>query len=219
MLSGNSAADASSSKKIADVSDNTETVDISGLSSTDIKEDQNSISKASEDQIAAAITGAEDLPSYASLVKSGEVVSLEGDSSRRAVDNLTFLNVDLQLAKFCGQTAVKTFNEYNEKKHISIPLKGFLEQSLQMMKVLEVIRYLAAELSLSDETYIYLHSASENLGCQMLVKLAILKRNPLMFRLDDGTWQNIVLVKPSYLKLWYKLALLLTKPEFRKYVL
>ncbi|EPS42176.1 hypothetical protein H072_3979 [Dactylellina haptotyla CBS 200.50] len=166
--------------------------------------------KASEDQIASQIEKSEELPSYAELVRSGEVSDPE---ERRK--QLSGLSVDIQLVKFTAQIAVQRFNEY-KAQNIPLPLKSILDQSLAMHKILIVIRAMIAELQLSDDTYLYLQTASEYLGCQILVRYAILKKNPLLFRDSDGNFPLVRLMQDSYMRAWYKLAQMLTNPDFNK---
>ncbi|KAF3938829.1 hypothetical protein ABW19_dt0205695 [Dactylella cylindrospora] len=191
----------------------TENADVADLPApdTNYKEVPNTIAKQSEAKIASHIENSDELPSYSDLVKSGDVQAPDGSNNIY----LSYLNVDLQLAKFCGSLAVKTFNEYQEKK-IHLPLKTFVEQSLAMYKIIAVIRVTIQELKLSDDMYHYMNTGAEYLGCQMLVRYAILRKNPLMFRNEDGTTPPITLVTRNYMKLWLKLAQMLTNPDFDK---
>ncbi|KAF3909254.1 hypothetical protein ABW20_dc0105439 [Dactylellina cionopaga] len=184
-------------------------IDLSSLPVEDRKEEStNNPHRAADDQIASQIEKSEVLPSYADLLQSGEV-----RDPKDGLKNLSHLNVDVQLAKFCGHIALQRFNELKAKR-IHIPLNTFIEQSINMHKILIVIRLLITELQLSDDTYLYLQTAAEYLGCQMLVKYAILKKDPLLFRDNDGNWPPIRLVQDDYMKLWFKLAQMLTNPDF-----
>ncbi|KAK6527318.1 hypothetical protein TWF281_010504 [Arthrobotrys megalospora] len=174
------------------------------------KEEKVSPFKDSDAQIAAQFESSEELPSYGDLVRTGEVRNPED-----GLVNLSYLSVDIQLAKFCGEIAIKKFNELKAQR-INLPIAGFVDQALNMVKILAVIRVILVELRLSEDTYIYLQTAAEYLGCQMLVRYAILKKNPLYFRDDEGTWQAIRLAQNSYIKLWLKLATMLTNPDFTK---
>ncbi|KAK6512611.1 hypothetical protein TWF481_001494 [Arthrobotrys musiformis] len=172
------------------------------------KEEKVSPFKDSDAQIAARFEDLEELPSYADLVRTGEVRNPED-----GLVNLSFISVDIQLAKFCGEIAIKKFNEY-KARGANLPVSHFVDQAMNMIKILAVIRVILVELRLSEDTYIYLQTAAEYLGCQMLVRYAILKKNPEYFRDSEGNWQTIQVVQNSYMKLWLKLAKMLTNPEF-----
>ncbi|KAK6329787.1 hypothetical protein TWF730_006086 [Orbilia blumenaviensis] len=172
------------------------------------KEEKVSRFKDSDAQIAAQFEKSEELPSYAELVQTGEVRNPDD-----SLVNLSYLNVDIQLAKFCGEIAIKQFNEF-KKKSITLPIGTFVDQALNVVKILAVIRVILVDFKLSEDTYIYLQTAAEYLGCQMLVRYAIMKKNPLFYRDHEGTWQAIRLIQNSYMQLWLKFAKMLTNPNF-----
>ncbi|KAF3172483.1 hypothetical protein TWF225_005214 [Orbilia oligospora] len=172
------------------------------------KEEKVSPFKESDAQIAAAFEKSEELPSYTDLVRTGEVRNPDD-----GLVNLNYISVDIQLAKFCGEVAIKQFNEY-KARGAHLPINYFMEQALNVVKILAVIRVILVELRLTEDTYIYLQTAAEYLGCQMLVRYAILKKNPEYFRDSEGNWQTIQVCRASYLKLWLQLAKMLTNPEF-----
>ncbi|KAK6508709.1 hypothetical protein TWF506_010787 [Arthrobotrys conoides] len=185
--------------------------EIEGASGVDLevpKEEKVSPFKESDAQIAAAFENSEELPSYTDLVRTGEVRNPED-----GLVNLNYISVDIHLAKLCGEVAVKQFNEY-KAKGAHIPIGHFMDQALNIVKILVVIRVILVELRLTEDTYIYLQTAGEYLGCQMLVRYAILNKNPEFFRDSEGNWQTIQVCRNSYLQLWLKLAKMLTNPNF-----
>ncbi|RVD86140.1 uncharacterized protein DFL_004431 [Arthrobotrys flagrans] len=71
--------------------------------------------------------------------------------------------VDIQLAKFCGEIAIKQFNGY-KAKGLHLPIVSFVDQVMNVVKILAVVRVILVELGLSEDTYIYLQTAAEYLG-------------------------------------------------------
>ncbi|KAK6332966.1 hypothetical protein TWF718_010793 [Orbilia javanica] len=164
--------------------------------------------KESDAQIAAHFENSEELPSFADLVRTGEIRNPDD-----GLVNLSYISVDIQLATFCSDVAIKKFNEY-KAKGANLPIYNFVDQSMKILKILAVIRVTLVELRLSEDTYIYLQTAAEYLGCQMLVRYAILKQNPEYFRDSEGHWRAIQVARDSYIKQWLKLAKMLTNPDF-----
>ncbi|KAF3922563.1 hypothetical protein ABW21_db0208285 [Orbilia brochopaga] len=167
--------------------------------------------EAADEQIAAEIERDQDLTtSYGSLVKIAEI-QMRG----AYVDHdLTRLSVCIQIAKYTAKTALELSEGYDKKLNIDPSLLKLIDQAIDLYKATLVIRSKITELWLTEDTYLYLDVAAERLGCQMLDRYAMLKKNSQQFR-DDGNAPRVKLVQDSNLMDWYLLAVMLTdKTEF-----